>query len=199
MKPEPVTPSIPQVIEIPLDSRLVLTDKENELLNKFDPKDFKRMGETLRLFKKVHSFVWSRPKSRVISSQKDATKILEKLDSMMFSWIKPSYQSTVELRASFKGKGRGIVLCAGNGHVITAYPTLRMIRELHGFDVPFEIFYTGDSDLNAENRKKFESLGNTVARDITKLFDDKILRLGGWAVKSFALLASSFAEAMLIE
>ena len=201
MKPVEKSPEIvdskPKVVEA--GSRLVLSDKESALLNNFDTKDFKKMGETLRLFKKVHDFVWSRPSSRVVTTQKEAVKILEKLESMMFSWIKPGFQSTVELRASFKGKGRGIVLCAGNGHMITALPTLRMIREIHGFDIPFEIFYTGDGDLSPENRKKFESIGNTVAKDITKIFNNEILKLGGWAVKSFALLASSFAESMLIE
>ena len=194
-----IKPDKSVVVEVPITSRLVLTDQESALLSNFDPKDFKRMGETLRLFKRVHDFVWTRPASRVVATQKEAVKVLEKLESMMFSWIKPAFQTTVELRASFKGKGQGIVLCAGNGHMITALPTLRMIRELHGFDIPFEIFYTGDNDLNEANRKRFEKIGNTVTRDITQIFDNEILKLGGWAVKAFALLASSFAESMLIE
>ena len=174
------------------DLKFKLSKQEKSLMTNFSTTDWARIGQTLRLFKKVHNHVWDGK-----GKSDNSIMVLEQLETIMFNWLRPSYKSTIDLRKSFQGKGKGIVVCAGNNHTLSAISTLRMIRELHGVQVPIEIFHIGDADLNAANRLKFESLGNTCTKDITKVFDNTILKLKGWAIKPFALLASSFAEPML--
>ena len=154
--------------------------------------DWPKLGEKLRLFKKLHELKYNnQPLSAAQSS------LYEKAEKYLFSWIKPSFSTTIEMRNSFSGNG--IVICIGNGQFRMALATLKMIRNVHFSNLPIEVFYMGDQDLSAENRKVLESLNDVKTRDITQLFDDKQLKLGGWAIKTFAILASSFQNAMLID
>lgn len=157
-----------------------------------DAVDFKIIAQQLRTFKKYHDLSYDGDKI-----SKDKADFLAKTEKVLFSWIEPTFKNTIEMRKSFKGDG--IVVCAGNHIADLALSTLRMIREVHRSDLPFEVFYIGDGDLSVENRKKFEEIPNTVTRDITKIFNNDILKLGGWAIKGFAILASSFENAMLID
>lgn len=157
-----------------------------------DTIDFKVIAGQLRTFKKYHDMSFNGAK---MSEYK--TAFLSKIENDLFSWIKLSFKSTVEMRNSYKGSG--IVICAGNNIADLALSTMRMIREVHQSDLPFEVFYTGDGDLSPDNRKRFEKISNTVTKDITKIFDNDILKISGWAIKGFAILASSFENAMLID
>jgi hypothetical protein len=179
--------------------KLNLSENEMELLTSLDENDFERIGNQLRLFKKIHEFVWNRKSSRVDVAAKEAMKHLETIEKLMFSWIKPKYRSTLDLRSSFAGKKDGIVICAGNHHTILGVSTLRMIREVHKSKLPFEVFYVGEGDLLPSNRKRFAAIPDTKLVDITKILNNDIMQLGGWAVKAFALLVSSFKSPMLID
>jgi Mannosyltransferase putative len=171
--------------EIPPSEAKLFAESKSEV-------DFKIIAEQLRIFKEYHDQSFNGFK---MTPQK--TEFLTKMETELFSWIKPSFKSTVAMRKSFNGNG--IVICAGNGAANLAISTLRMIREIHQSDLPVEVFYIGDNDLSPESRKKFEKIPFTTTRDITKIFDDEIMKLGGWAIKGFALLASSFKNAMLID
>lgn len=170
---------------------------EDEQSEKSATIDFVKMGDQMRVFKKLHDKLWSSKSSRVSRDARADMKFLAKIDDKMFKWLKPSFDSTLDLRGSFKGDG--IVICVGNHHTDIALSTMHMIRKVHSSKLPFEIFYTGKDDLSVENRERLESVPNTRTRDITKLFDNDILKLSGWAVKAFALLGSSFKNAMLID
>ncbi|KAJ3260147.1 hypothetical protein HK103_001223 [Boothiomyces macroporosus] len=93
------------------------------------------------------------------------------LDEKLFNWIQPSYLSTIDFQNSFQGTG--IVLCVYDAYAKLAVSTMQMIRKVHKCNIPFEVFYIGNGDLSEENQK--------------------------WAIKPFAMLASSFENAMLID
>jgi hypothetical protein len=91
------------------------------------------------------------------------------------------------------------VICVGNQHVLQALATMRMIREVHASQLPFEIFYTGEKDLSMKNQKLLKEISYTTVKDIGDYFDNDILKLGSWDLKPFALLASSFQNALLMD
>ena len=163
-----------------------------EIMVSSEETDWKRLGEKLRVFKKLHELKYN---NKSLSSEQSS--LYEKAEKYLFSWIKPSFSSTIEMRNSFSGNG--IVICMGNGQFKMALATLKMIRNVHFSNLPIEVFYMGDHDLSAENRKVLESLNDVTTRDIKTIFDDSQLKLGGWAIKTFAILASSFQNAMLID
>jgi hypothetical protein len=184
-------------------SGLQLTAKEQELIDlkldiKNEIKDFEQLGDYLRVFKIIHEDVWLNAiPSRIMYKQIETIELLDDLDSKIFPWLKPLATSTIQLRKSFKGSG--IVICVGNHHTKMAVATIKMIRQVYNSLLPVEVFYTGENDLSPSNRAKFEAIPFTKTIDIVKLLDNSILNLKGWAIKPFAILASSFEKTMLID
>jgi hypothetical protein len=180
-----------------------LTPKEQELIDlkldiKNEIKDFEQLGDYLRVFKTIHEDVWLNAiPSRIMYKQIETIELLDDLDSKIFPWLKPLATSTIQLRKSFKGSG--IVICVGNHHTKMAVATIKMIRQVYNSLLPVEVFYTGENDLSPSNRAKFEAIPFTKTIDIVKLLDNSILNLKGWAIKPFAILASSFEKTMLID
>ncbi|KAI8895738.1 alpha-mannosyltransferase, partial [Globomyces pollinis-pini] len=119
------------------------------------------------------------------------------LDGQLFSWIRPSWKNTIQLRESYSESG--IVMCVGNKHVESAIATIKIIREMHESNLPIEIFYTGVKDLKMKNRNRLESISGVKTIDITKIIDSNILTIAKSGVKPFALLVSSFEHAALID
>ncbi|KAF3921868.1 hypothetical protein AA313_de0209392 [Arthrobotrys entomopaga] len=107
-----------------------------------------------------------------------------------------SLDAQMSLHAKLYKGGRGIVLSGGNRQapfLLTSIPSLRKL----GCELPIEIMYLGDNDLSPENRAKLEQLGGVVTRDVK--VKDEGWKLGGWAVKPFAILLSSFREVIFID
>ncbi|KFH71692.1 hypothetical protein MVEG_01987 [Podila verticillata NRRL 6337] len=66
--------------------------------------------------------------------------------------------------------------------------------------MPIQVFYAGDQDLSPSRQEYIRKItGNIEVIDITLTFDNGYLQLQGWAIKSFALLASKFENAMVID
>ena len=76
---------------------------------------------------------------------------------------------------------------------------IESIRNIHNCDLSIEIFYNGEDDLSEHNRLALESYKDVKTRDISKIFDPDFLKIWGFAIKPFALLASSFRSAMLVD
>lgn len=109
-----------------------------------------------------------------------------------------AYPDHMALHASFQHGGRGIVFTAGDnqaGQLMTVIPSLRKL----GCQLPIEVMYLGDDDLDEEKREELEQLDGVVTRDLKLMIDDDGWRLAGWAAKPFALLMSSFREAIFID
>ncbi|KAJ3324251.1 hypothetical protein HDV06_000290 [Boothiomyces sp. JEL0866] len=168
----------------------IISEKDKATLAKYHATDISVLGEHLRLYKKYH----------LISGSCQSPEICHfkgLLDEKLFNWIQPSYLSTLDFQNSFNGTG--IVLCVYDAYAKLAISTMQMIRKVHKSNIPFEVFYIGNTDLSEENQRLIEKIPFTKTRDITKIFNNDILQLKGWAIKPFAMLASSFENAMLID
>ncbi|KAJ3260150.1 hypothetical protein HK103_001226 [Boothiomyces macroporosus] len=186
--------------EKPTEFKLDISERDEKLLS-YAPKgsdaiDFKRVGQQFRTYRKYHEQLWDKYSKATKAEKESIIAAASTLDKTLFSWIK-GFKSTIDMRDSFEGTG--LVICAGNHQTNLAISTLRMIRDVHGSKIPFEVFYNGDGDLSKENRAKFEKVPNTKTVDIQKILDNNQIKISGWAIKSFALLASSFDKAMLID
>jgi len=187
-------------------SAVVLKTIQREI----SPEDFPALRERVEL----HSYLWReifgegpytdktfQDASFLINNPKQLTgyrRILATLHQSLYPWLyKRRFYSTKNLFKSFKG--RGIVICAGDGHFRFAISTVDALRNIIESDLPVEIFYNGEGDLSIENRKKFQEYKDVYVSDITKYFDDEPLKIGGWAIKPFSILASRFEEVILMD
>ncbi|KXN74549.1 glycosyltransferase family 71 protein [Conidiobolus coronatus NRRL 28638] len=77
---------------------------------------------------------------------------------------------------------------------------IRSIRDIHNSKIPIYLNYIGDGDLSNENREYLSSIATGVtAIDITKHLNNDILKLGGWSVKAFSLLAAPAEQVVLMD
>ncbi|KAI8722779.1 hypothetical protein NCS52_00422700 [Fusarium sp. LHS14.1] len=111
-----------------------------------------------------------------------------------------------DLRKSFVKSSRGIVIPVGGGEqsIRFAGHLIVSLRKVLGSTLPIQIAYAGDEDLSKEERDKIAGLEG--AKDVEFLnvfdvFDDKTMKLkdGGWAIKAFAVLASTFEQVILLD
>ena len=140
---------------------------------------------------------------------------IEQLQQILYPWIttpefgEPGYGSFFDLLDSYD-KDSGIVVTIGkNGGFRWGVHQLAQLRGVLKTNLPIEIFYAGDNDLPIHYRQFLEDIqaeypntGNITIIDINERFPDpdKVLGLpGGWAMRPYAMLASSFRKAMLID
>ncbi|KAI1427836.1 alpha-1,3-mannosyltransferase [Xylaria sp. FL1777] len=123
---------------------------------------------------------------------------LAKLARVLFPFTSPYFADHMSLHAQFKNAGRGIVLTAGDDQAKYILTTIYTFRKL-GCDLPIEIMYLGDSDLDEVHRSELEALPGVTTRDISEMVDDDGWELAGWAIKPFAMLMSSFREVIFID
>jgi hypothetical protein len=79
-----------------------------------------------------------------------------------------------------------------------AITSINMIRDIFNCELPIEVFFMGEEDLSIKNQEVIDSLPFVKTVNIDHIFDTENLHIWGWSVKSFAMLASSFENAMLI-
>ncbi|KAK5211158.1 hypothetical protein LTR41_003770 [Exophiala xenobiotica] len=96
----------------------------------------------------------------------------------------------------------GYVICTGSNNFHLAAHLITSLRRVHQSSSPIEIAYAGDGDLRPEHRAFLQDLAPGISFiDLLDRFpsahDDLIN--GGWAMKPFALLASSHKLAILVD
>ncbi|KAF7914826.1 hypothetical protein EAE99_010527 [Botrytis elliptica] len=117
--------------------------------------------------------------------------------------------SFANLRKSFVPGSRGIVIPTG---IKTFRYTCHLILNLRSIlksTLPIQIIYAGNLDLPPQYRSALLSLFSTHNigaidfLDLTKILDDTTLQLSDglsrWAIKPFALLASTFEQVILVD
>lgn len=95
--------------------------------------------------------------------------------------------------------GRGIVICAGGARMFTcAWICIGMLRHL-GCTLPVEVWHLGPKELGAPMRGLLNEVGAEAidAHEVAKRH--AVRRLGGWELKSYALLNSRFSEVLLLD
>lgn len=143
----------------------------------------------------IHSH---KSRAEIIRSYEGLRYFLTKLSDLLFPWTAPYFADHMTLHASIKHGGRGIVLSGGDGQLSYLLTSARNIRRL-GCNLPIEVMYLGDDDLGDDSRSELEALPGVITRDMKQMVHDEGWDLKGWAGKPFAILLSSFREAIFID
>ncbi|KAJ0123197.1 lpha-mannosyltransferase [Diaporthe amygdali] len=125
-------------------------------------------------------------------------QLLVRLSELLFPFTAPYFPDHMTLRSHIQKGGRGIALTAGNDQVAYLLTQIPILRRL-GCDLPIEVMYASDADLNRDSRQDLEDLEGVVTRDIGAMVRDQGWTLAGWAIKPFAILLSSFREVIFID
>ncbi|WYZ45796.1 hypothetical protein EsH8_IX_000021 [Colletotrichum jinshuiense] len=136
--------------------------------------------------------------AQTIRSYEGFRSFITEMAELLFPWTMPYFADHMSLHAHIKNGGRGIVLTAGNNQAPFLLTTIHTFRKL-GCTLPIEIMYLGDEDLGQDYIAELENLDRVVARDMSAMVRDSGWKLRGWAAKPFAILLSSFREAIFID
>ncbi|KAF9579147.1 hypothetical protein BGW38_004723 [Lunasporangiospora selenospora] len=121
-----------------------------------------------------------------------------RLEKRLYPWTHYGRQTTFSLQRAFNG--RGIVICAGNNQFEFAVTAIQAIRARLKSTLPIQVFHMGDGDLSPDRQKYFREMTTDIeVIDVTQTLDNGYMKLGGWAIKPFAMLASSFEEVMFVD
>ncbi|KAI4765463.1 hypothetical protein E4T52_01789 [Aureobasidium sp. EXF-3400] len=123
---------------------------------------------------------------------------LAKLSNILFPYTSPYFADHMTLHSHFRNGGRGIVLSGNDKQAPFILTSIMSFRKL-GCNLPVEIMYLGENDLNDDWRMKLESIPSVVTRDLSQMVSDEGWELKGWASKAFALLMSSFREVIYLD
>lgn len=124
--------------------------------------------------------------------------VLKQFSEHLFSWTMPYFTDLMALHLQFWNGKRGIVFTAGSRQAPYMITSIQLIRRI-GCDLPIEVMYLGDEDLDEGNRAKLESIPGVFTRDLRPMVNDEGWKLAGWAAKPFAILLSSFREVLFID
>ncbi|MBL9171181.1 MAG: hypothetical protein JNN07_25845 [Verrucomicrobiales bacterium] len=98
-----------------------------------------------------------------------------------------------------RGRGRGIVLCAGGVRYFTcAWVAIRMLR-LVGCRLPIELWYLGSREMTSEMRGLLRPWGVRCVDALATARRHPVRKLGGWELKPYALVHSRFEEVLLLD
>lgn len=133
-----------------------------------------------------------------IRSYENFRYLLQKLGDVLFPWVRPYFGDHMTLHAQLYSGGRGIVFTAGTDQAPFVMTGIGVLRAL-GCNLPIEVMYLGEGDLDVDARERLEDMPGVVTRDIRLMVKDDGWQLAGWAGKPFAILFSSFREVIFID
>ncbi|KAG2208945.1 hypothetical protein INT47_011085 [Mucor saturninus] len=164
--------------------------------------DFKLLTTQERVFKALFQYLDPIVTEGVIDVTKDKDykevwSIYSKLEKLLFPWIMPRWKNVFEINAT--SNGRGIVMCVGNGQFKHAATSVKAIREILKSNIPIEIFYIDEYDLDQDKRDYFNIIPNVKTKSISQYINNHYTQFGGWSVKPYAILASSFSQVLMMD
>ncbi|KAH2970917.1 hypothetical protein KXW43_008694 [Aspergillus fumigatus] len=134
----------------------------------------------------------------IIRSYESYRSLITQLSTLLFPWTAPHFPDHIHLHTQIHSGGRGLVFSAGDNQAPFLLASIPAIRQL-GCDLPIEVMYLGDRDLSQDMREQLEALPGVTRRDLSVMVNDNGWTLAGWAGKPFAILFSSFREAIFID
>ncbi|TGO19134.1 hypothetical protein BPAE_0354g00080 [Botrytis paeoniae] len=178
--------------------------------------DFGEMGRRIQILTKWLMQIGMEGNPITTKAFLEYEALVEKTITSLFPFIQrgtelPNQNPTsfANLRKSFVPGSRGIVIPTG---IKTFRYTCHLILNLRSIlksTLPIQIVYAGNSDLPLQYRSALLSLFSThnigaiEFLDLTTILDDTTLQLsdglGRWAIKPFALLASTFEQVILVD
>ena len=116
---------------------------------------------------------------------------------IMYPYDRIKNGSVWQLYSSFKG--RGIVMATGNKHFKYALHAIIFMRKLD-CKLPIEVFYNGKDDLDMDKMDVLSRQEGVRLRDASGLISPLLENsIGGWSIKPFAMLMSSFQEFIFVD
>lgn len=171
-----------------------------------------RFGELGRRTRLLRDLLVSADNNHASSQRNSLLEIVDKTALILYPFLKkPAPNPTSagglsHLRSTIVPGSVGIVIPAGDNNVRFASHLISSLRHVLDSKLPIQIVYAGDSDLSVSNRNFLAELVASTGHplqflDILTVFDDSTLKLreGGWAIKPFAVLGSSFEKVILLD
>jgi len=181
---------------------------DNERVKDLDLDHIARHTQVLNKLLHLH------PKAQTESERSAFQRSIEAIQQSLYPWVTASkhghegYATLSDLINSYT-QDVGLVISVGKDAGFRwAVHQIVMLRAVLRSTIPIEVFYCGDEDLTQEHREFIQEIDNTYAIggrsislvDINDHFPDPdgVLGLpGGWALRPFAMLASSFKKVIL--
>jgi hypothetical protein len=84
--------------------------------------------------------------------------------------------------------------------IVHGISTLIALRDVLNCTLPVEVFHLGKDDpINDKDRASLFAISNVVIRDLTQYtINNEKAGMGGWDMKPFAIMASSFRHALMM-
>ncbi|KAI9476447.1 MAG: mannosyltransferase putative-domain-containing protein [Benjaminiella poitrasii] len=205
--PTPVEPWTDDTLQL-LKSPLGQSIKADLLTIPEELPDFKTLTTQERVFKALFQYLDPLIAEGKVDVRKEplynATwQFYDRLEQTIFPWIRPYWKNAFEITKSSSGadgdSSRGIVMCVGNDQFKHAVVSVQAIREILQSNMPVEIFYIDEYDLSEENRAFLNTIPNVTTHDISKRINNRYTQFGGWDIKPYAMLASSFQEVLMMD
>lgn len=120
----------------------------------------------------------------------------------LFPFLKGRYQNAIADLQHHHSSTKGLVIPCGSADFHFALHLVAAVRHVFNSSLPIEIMYAGDGDLLQAQREALEAVGpNITTIDLLHFYTESSVGLtdGGWAIKPFALLASSFEQVIIAD
>ena len=171
------------------------------------PSQFGELGKRVQIMREWISLADSSSGQMTASQEQDLMLQIEQAALVTFPYIRNPWSlddSTPlrNIRQRVIQGSKGIVIPTGKGTFRFACHLIGTLRNVLSSNLPIQVVYAGNEDLPLEQRSFIAGLGSNIEMlDVTTVFDDTTLQLtnGGWAVKAFAVLASTFEQVLLMD
>lgn len=172
--------------------------------NPLDKSQFGEMGKRMQVIKEWMLYTETAQLSR--QEQEDWSKLIESVAMTLVPFIQapvsPSDKPLEKLRGRFVPNSKGLVITTGKKRFRYACHLVTSLRQVLKSSLPIQVAYAGEDDLPKDYRDFITNLAPDVSTfDVTSVFDDRTLDLthGGWAIKAFAILGSTFEQVILLD
>ncbi|KAJ3099278.1 hypothetical protein HDU97_003296 [Phlyctochytrium planicorne] len=174
--------------------------------------NFLQLGRRARASSIIYTVLYDRPdlhlllastsspiasKSELLLFRSNAKEVIHGLTEQLYWWIYPRFKGIKDMADGFSG--RGLVLSTGKYHFELAINLLVSLRTVLNSTIPVEVWYAGPDDLEAEQLEMLETIKGVKTFDIYEVFGSEAKLLEGWAIKPFAMLASTFKEVIFVD
>ncbi|KAI8064627.1 mannosyltransferase putative-domain-containing protein [Gongronella butleri] len=162
------------------------------------------MTTQLRLFKMLYQYIDPLLAAEINvqqnASHQEAWSLYTKLETQLFPWLSPTWKSAFDINGKYdEARPRGIVMCVGNGQYHYALRAITAVRRTLKSKLPIEIFAIDDGDLSPAKREVLREFENVRIFNVMDIVGKEGTEFGGWALKPYAMVASSFKEVILMD
>lgn len=200
------TPFIQVLDKIVVDAALQYNPDSRHLDIGYHAQQTSIMVDLIRLYRQLDN-------STSAGERKAIRDAIDTMQQILYPWITkstngpPRYRSILDLMETWTEEAGIVVTIGKNGGYRWGVHQLVHLRGNLKCTLPIEIYYAGEEDLPRAYREFIEAIsatypGRITLIDILDLFPDPDGQAGlpgGWAMRPFAMLASSFNTVILAD